>query len=47
MAQSTALQIKEETVDRILMKVQKLNETGELDLPANYSPQARVESPLW
>ena len=44
MAQSTALQLKEETVDRILMKVQKLNETGELDLPANYSPANALKS---
>lgn len=41
---SKALTVKEETVDRILMKVQNFQRNGELDLPPNYSPGNALKS---
>lgn len=39
-----ALTIKEETVDLILSKITRFQESGELDLPANYSPANALKS---
>ena len=38
------MKIKEETVDAIALKVQKLQQCGELDLPANYSAANALKS---
>jgi recombination protein RecT len=42
--QQRALTVKEETVDRILQKIQVFQQRGELDLPANYSPGNALKS---